>query len=143
MLTLAPSPHRLEFGNNAHVEYSEDTSGNQIKVYREDKVLFSATIISNAFFLRVPSEYSYPETLLFSEIRQEGKKIQKLASSRKLPEGRIKTVEYDMESGDIDLIFLSSPEMGIEVFDKDGNSVEIDQSEQNAAYNRGGSAASI
>ena len=107
-----------------------------MEIYREGEVLASVRIFANGFSIRVPSEYGFPETMLFSEIDQEGRKIRDLKSSRLLEDKKVKHVEYDMESGEVEYRVFFGEEDEVQVFDKDWNQVEIDLSEPVAGGDR-------
>jgi len=105
---------------------NNDESHTKFSVFRDKEKLFSASIVSNSFFLRVPDSNAPIDKMTFNKHLQEGITTYKLTTSMIENTSDIKTVEYDMESGEIMRIFKTS-DSGAKVYDRDGNELEINR----------------
>ncbi len=91
-----------------------------------DQYLFQYKVVGNGFYLRVDEEDIPIPRMLFSKLFQysDGMKYS-LASSRILDDGRLKEVNYDMDTGEIERIMYWDGNEG-EVYDSEGNLVYPD-----------------
>ena len=107
------------------------TGGPKFVVSKWGEYMFEYSFVSNGFYIRVNEESegldSLTPRMYFKRLEQDPPGIiYDLATSRRLEDGTIKTVQYDVESGDIEQTLLMGKD-GFKAYDKEGILIEPDR----------------
>ena len=133
----------IDIGDNIKIQISDGPPGKKITIQREEEKLFSATVDCCGYILRVPSDYGYPEKVLYSEMPSHPKASFKLMSSRMTDEG-IKIVDYNMDTGEVVNRMLADSATGsVKLYDHEAKEYLEIESEPFTGGNSDRSAASL
>ena len=105
--------------------FKQEGELNSFKIYHFDQYLFEFTVLGNGFYLLVKEDNLLAPRLLFRKLNQYSDGIRySLTSSRRLEDGRELTVDYNMDTGEIETSSYWDGNQMI-AYDKEGNPIEI------------------
>ena len=131
----------IALGEKKKIELSTDISatkvflvnessggGTKFTIYREDKPLFTANVVSNSFNLIVREKSAEPwdpfHKLFYSQSEQEGETHYQLNTSKKTDANKWRMSEFDIEKGELKQTKYIS-ESGVVIRDKDDQVIEV------------------